>query len=76
MNASKSDQSKHDIKRLYLSTIDKKLSGVCGGIAEYLEVDSTVVRLAWIVLTVMTGIVPGVIAYIIAAMVIPTKLSN
>ena len=58
-------------KRLFLSSADKKLSGVCGGIAEYFAVDSGLVRLAWIVMTVVTGAIPGIIAYIIAAIVIP-----
>lgn len=58
------------MKRLYLSR-DKKLAGVCGGIAEYFELDPSLVRLGWIIMTVITGVVPGVIAYIIAAVVIP-----
>ena len=63
-------------KRLYLSK-DKKLSGVCGGIAEYFDVDSSLVRLAWIVMTVITGVIPGIIAYIIAAIVVPKEtMSN
>jgi phage shock protein C len=61
------------MKKLYLST-DKKVAGVCGGIGEYFEIDPTLVRLAWIVLTIMTGILPGILAYIIAAMVIPSHV--
>jgi phage shock protein C len=60
-------------KKLYLSSKDKKLTGLCGGIAEYFETDSSLVRLAWIIFTVITGIVPGIIAYIIAAIVIPKE---
>ena len=60
-----------DMKRLYLSSTDKKLSGVCGGIAEYFAIDPSLVRLAWVILTILSGIVPGIIAYIIAAIVIP-----
>lgn len=67
-----SSQAK-EVKKLYLSTDDKKISGLCGGIASYFEVDSSLVRLGWIILTVITGIVPGVIAYIIAAIVIPRE---
>ena len=70
--ASTSKPSK-DIKRLYLSSSDRKLSGVCGGIGEYLGVDATLIRLAWIVLTFLTGLVPGILAYIIAAIVIPPE---
>jgi phage shock protein C len=64
-------------KRLYLSTTDKKLSGLCGGIAEYFDADSGIVRLAWIIFTVLTGIIPGIIAYMIAAIVIsPAPVAN
>lgn len=60
------------MKRLYLSEKDKKISGVCGGIADYYEVDPTLVRLGWILITILTGVVPGIIAYIIAAIVMPS----
>lgn len=59
-------------KKMYLSK-DKKLSGVCGGMGEYFDVDPTVMRLAWILFTVLTGFVPGIVAYVVAAIVIPTK---
>ncbi len=58
-------------KRLYKSITDKKLYGVCGGIAEYLELDSTLVRLALILFTVLGG--SGIIAYIVAALVMPSQ---
>ena len=67
---------KSDIKRLYLSSTDKKISGVCGGIAEFFAIDSTLVRLAWILVTIITGIVPGVLGYIIAAIVMPQKVAT
>jgi phage shock protein C len=63
------------MKRLYLSN-DKKISGVCGGIAEYYGLDPTLVRLAWIVCTALTGIVPGIIAYIAAAMIMPHQTTD
>lgn len=56
--------------KLYLSK-NKKLAGVCGGIAEYFDIDSSMVRLAWVILSVLTGIFPGIIAYIVAALIIP-----
>ncbi len=56
-------------KRLYKSLVDKKVSGVCGGIAEYFNLDSTVVRLAWVLFTFLGG--SGIIAYIVAALVMP-----
>jgi phage shock protein C len=60
------------MNRLYLSP-DKKLSGVCGGIGEYVDVDPSVIRLSWILMTVLTGIIPGIIAYLLAAIVIPKQ---
>lgn len=58
-------------KRLYRSETDKQLAGVCGGIGEYFAIDSTLIRLGWILMTILTGILPGIIGYVIAAAVIP-----
>jgi phage shock protein C len=63
-------------KKLYLSTDDKKIFGVCGGIAEYFNTNSTVVRLAWVIVTIITGVFPGVLAYLIAAIVMPKKSAS
>ncbi len=60
-------------KRLYRVEQGKMLCGVCGGIAEYFDLDPSLVRLGWIVFCVLGG--SGVLAYIIAAIVIPTKSS-
>lgn len=65
--------SKSAPKRLYLSSKDKKLTGVCGGLGEYFGVDSTLIRLAWVITTILTGFVPGIVAYILAAIIIPPK---
>ena len=58
------------IKKLYLSEKDKKIGGVCGGIAEYFEIDSTLVRLLWVVVTLLSMGV-GIIAYLIFWIVMP-----
>ncbi len=59
-------------RRLTRSATDRKIAGVCGGLAEYLGVDSTVVRLAWAILTVVpVGIVLGVVAYGVAWFIMP-----
>lgn len=58
-------------KRLYKIEQGKKLDGVCGGIAEYFNIDPTLVRLAWILFTACAG--SGILAYIIAAIVMPRK---
>ncbi|SDY46207.1 PspC domain-containing protein [Tindallia californiensis] len=59
------------MKRLYLSRTNKKISGVCGGIAEYFNIDPTLVRLIWVVFTVFSMGFGGIIAYIIALAIIP-----
>lgn len=56
-------------KRLYKSKKNKMLAGVCGGIAEYFNLDPTLIRLGWIVFSALGG--SGILAYIIAAIVIP-----
>ena len=58
-------------KKLYKSNTDKKLDGVCGGIAEYFDVDPTVIRLGWVIFTCIAG--SGLLAYIICAVVMPRK---
>ena len=61
------------MKKLYLSKTDKKIMGVCGGIAEMLGIDATLVRLAMVFLCIVTGILPLLITYIIAGIIIPNK---
>ena len=58
-------------KKLYKSNKDKKIDGVCAGLAEYLGVDTTVVRLLWVLATIFVG--AGILAYIIAVLVLPRK---
>ena len=59
-------------ERLYKSTSDRMLSGVSGGLAEYLDVDSTLVRIAWVIVTIMSAGV-GLLAYIALVIIVPTK---
>ena len=58
-------------KKLYKSATDKKIAGVCGGIAEYFNVDSTLIRLAWVLFSLLGG--SGLLAYIIAALIMPEQ---
>jgi len=60
-----------DYKRLYRSRQERMISGVCGGIAEYFEMDPTLIRLIFVLLAMAGG--PGLIAYIILAIIIPEK---
>jgi phage shock protein C len=59
------------MKRLTLSTTNKKLTGLCGGIAEYAGIDATVVRLIVLVGTLLTGILPGLFVYAAASVIVP-----
>ena len=58
-------------KKLYKSATDKKIAGVCGGIAEYFDVDATLIRLAWVLFSLLGG--SGLLAYIIAALIMPEQ---
>lgn len=61
------------MRKLYKSDNDRILAGVIGGVGEYTDIDPTVLRLVYIVLAVMTGIFPCIIAYIIAVLIIPKR---
>ena len=56
-------------KKLYRSKKDKKIAGVCGGIAKYFKIDSSIIRLIWALAILCAG--TGVLAYIVCAFVIP-----
>ena len=58
------------------STTDKQIAGVCGGLAEYFQVDVTAVRLLWVIASIFCGaIIGGVIAYALAWLIIPRATS-
>jgi phage shock protein C len=59
------------MKRLYRSYTDKKLAGICGGLGEYLNVDPTVVRLAAVFGALITAVVPFLVGYVIAWVLVP-----
>ena len=59
------------MKRLYRSSKSRMVCGVCGGIAEYFNIDPTLVRLGWILFAFAAG--SGVLAYIVAAIVKPNE---
>ncbi|WP_366125584.1 PspC domain-containing protein [uncultured Porphyromonas sp.] len=58
-------------KRLYRSRGDRMLGGVCGGIAEYFNIDSSLVRILWVLFTLMGG--SGLLIYLICLVVIPSR---
>ena len=61
------------MKKLYRSVSDKKIAGVCGGLAEYLNMDATVIRVLWALLSFSGA---GLLAYIACALIIPEEPSN
>jgi phage shock protein C len=58
-------------RRLTRSRTDRVFAGVCGGIGHYFGIDPVLVRALWVVLSLITAVVPGMILYLLAAVVIP-----
>ena len=61
------------MEKLYRSIPDKKIGGVCAGFAKYFDVDPTLVRAIYILLTLLSGIIPGVLAYLLLWWLVPAK---
>lgn len=59
-------------KRLYRSQHQKMLAGVCGGIAEYFDIDPTLVRIGYVVLSFIMALLPSILLYIILMLIMPT----
>ena len=59
-------------KKLYRSRKERMICGVCGGVGEYFHIDPTIIRLIWVILTI-GGFGSGLLAYIIAAVIIPEE---
>lgn len=57
--------------KLYLSDTDKKIAGVCGGLSDYFDIDSTIIRIVWLVASLIYG--TGIILYIACWIVIPRE---
>jgi phage shock protein C len=60
-------------KKLMRSRADRKIGGVCAGLANYLELDTSLVRILWFFITLACGIFPGIIAYVLAWIIIPEE---
>ena len=61
------------MKRLYKSHENKVFCGVIGGLGEYFGADPVILRVAYVLLTVFTGVAPGLIAYFVVCLVVPKK---
>ena len=60
-------------KKLMRSRTDRKIGGVCAGLAQYLELDTSLVRILWFFITLACGIFPGLVAYVLAWIIIPEE---
>lgn len=61
------------MKKLYRSKTERMLEGVCGGIAVYFNVDPTIVRLVWALVSIFSAAIPGVLLYIVCSFIIPEE---
>lgn len=61
------------MRKLYRSRSNSMIAGVCGGLAEYLGLDPTVVRLLYVLLSIFSAGFPGILVYIIAMIIIPLE---
>ncbi|MCB1118084.1 MAG: PspC domain-containing protein, partial [Chlamydiia bacterium] len=59
------------MKRLYRDRWDKKIGGVCGGLGQYLKIDPTILRIVYVLLTILTGLLPMIIIYLVAWLLMP-----
>lgn len=64
------------MKRLYRSETNRVVSGICGGIGEYFEIDPVLIRVIFIFLSCVTGFLPGLIAYGISILIIPANCNE
>ena len=59
------------MRRLYRSKEDRKISGICGGLGEFLGVDPNIFRLGLILLALTTGVFPVLVTYLVAWIILP-----
>ena len=60
-------------KKLYRSRTDKMIGGVCGGIADYFNIDATLVRVLYVLISVFSAAFPGILVYIIMLIIVPEE---
>jgi phage shock protein C len=64
------------MKKLYRSSEDQKIAGICGGLGEYFSIDPTLIRLAFVFIALATAIIPMIVAYLIGWIIIPEAGSS
>lgn len=62
-----------ETKRLYRSRSDRMVAGVCAGMGKYLGIDATVIRLLFALLAIFTGVVPGLVLYLVMMFIVPDE---
>lgn len=63
----------HATAKLMRLRYDRKIAGVCAGLSEHLDLDASLVRILWVFLTFASGFFPGLIAYVLAWIIIPEE---
>lgn len=61
------------MKKLFRSRVNKQIAGVCGGLAQYFNCDATIIRLAWVLISLVSASVPGLLIYLVCALIIPEE---
>ena len=64
-----------ETKRLYRSRSNRQISGVCGGLGEFFNIDPTIIRLLFVLVGIFTAVAPVALIYIILVIIIPEELS-
>ena len=67
------DEIMKTIKKLYRSNDNKTFAGIIGGVGEYFSVDPVLLRLIFLIITIMSGILPAILVYLIAIIIVPKK---
>jgi len=60
-------------KKLYRSRVDRVFAGLCGGVAEYFDVDSSLIRIFYLFITIFGAVIPGLLVYLLGILVVPAK---
>ncbi len=60
-------------RRLARSRTNRVWLGVCGGLGDYFGVDPAIIRVLWVIITIFTGLIPGLLAYLICGIVMPQQ---
>lgn len=60
-------------KRLFRSEKNRVFAGVCGGLGEFFNIDPVLLRLVWVLVSIFTGVFPGLVAYFLAILVVPLE---